>query len=111
MTLKKVELCALCSKHKPKPKYEIVELAKKHKIRIMLLPVAYPELNPIEMVWSQMKDYIKKRNTKYSLTDVEKYADEFFETFENAKWKDCVDHVKKIEDEYLDAADDIQVNM
>ena len=61
MALKKIELCALCSKHKPKLKYEIVELGKKHKVNILFLPVSHPELNPIEMVWSQLKDYVKKK--------------------------------------------------
>ena len=75
----------MCSKHKPKPRYEVVELAKKHKMKILYLPVAHPELNPIEMIWSMMKDYIKKRNVNYSLTDVEKFANEFFDTYDESE--------------------------
>ena len=61
MVLKKVELCFLASKHKPKPVYEISEIAKEFNIKILFLPVGHPELNPIEMVWSQSKGYIKKK--------------------------------------------------
>ena len=52
MTLRKVEISAICNKHKSKPKYEIVELSKKHKVKVLFLLVPHPELNPIEMVWS-----------------------------------------------------------
>jgi len=111
MNLKKVELCALCNKNKPKPRYEVVELAKKSKVKVLFLPVSHPELNPIELVWSQLKDYIKKKNVNYSLKEVEKHAKDFFDTFDEAEWAKCVDHVKRIEEEYLDVADDIPVHM
>ena len=111
MGLTKVELAAICKRNKPKPKYVISEIAAKYKVKILILPVAHPELNPIELVWSQLKQHLKKKNVDYSLTNVEKLAKEFFADFENSKWKKCVDHVKKIEDEYLEIADDLPVAM
>jgi len=109
LKLKQVELAAICKKHEPKPKYEIVEMAKKHNLKILYLPVAHPELNPIEMIWAMLKEEVKKKNTKYSLADVEKFANEFFDTYDESEWKKCIDHVKKIEDEYLEVADEIPV--
>lgn len=111
LTLKRVELATICKNNKPKAKFEISEMADKHKLKILILPVAHPELNPIEMIWSMMKDYIKKKNVNYSLTDVEKFANEFFETFDNAIWMKCVEHVKKVEQEYLDVADEVPFSM
>ena len=72
MTLKRVELAALCKKHKPKKVYEIQVLAAKYNLKVLFLPVGHPELNPVEMVWAGMKDYVKKKNTNFSLTEVEK---------------------------------------
>ena len=109
LELKRVELAALCKKHKPKPQYEISKLAARHKLKILFLPVSHPELNPIEMVWARMKDYIKKRNVNLSLTDVEKYANEFFDSFDANEWVKYIDHVKKVEEKYLSAADDIEI--
>ena len=111
MTLKRVELAAMCSKHKPKPIYKISEMAKKHKIKILFLPVAHPELNPIEMIWAMLKEFLKKKNANKSLSEVEKWANEFFDSFDDVKWKKCIEHVKKIAEQYLEVADDIPVAM
>ena len=110
VALRRVELAALCQKHKPESKYKIAELAARHGLKIMLLPVAHPELNTIELIWSQLKDYVKK-NIDYSLLDVEKYTKEFFDTFDDSKWRKCIDHVKKIEEQYLKVADEIPFDM
>lgn len=32
---------------------------------VVRLPVAHCELNPIEMAWAQVKDYIKANNRRY----------------------------------------------
>ena len=63
------------------------------------------------MIWSMLKNYIKKKNLNFFLTEVEKHANDFFDTFDNAKWAKCVKHVKKIEDEYLQNADDLPLAM
>ena len=66
-------------------------------------------MNSIKLIWSRLKSYIKQINVDYSLTNVEKLAKEFFADFDNSIWKKCVDHVKKIEVEYLEIADDLPV--
>ena len=54
----------------------------------------------------------EEKNVNYSLANVENYANEkFFNSFEEAKWAKCIEHVKKIEEEYLEVADDIPVHM
>lgn len=111
LKLTRVELAALCKKHKPKKVYEVQVLAKKYKIDVLFLPVGYPELNSIEMVWASLKDYVKKKNVDYSLADCEKYSKEFFDSFNDAKWLKYINHVKKVEDHYLRVADDIPVSM
>ena len=111
MSLTRVELACLCKQHRPKKRYEIQDLASKYKCKALLLPVGHPELNPIEMIWAKMKDYIKKKNTNFSLTDDEKYAREFFESFDESEWVKYINHVKKVEEEYLKVADEIPISM
>ena len=40
------------------------------RIKILLLPVAYPELNPIEMFWSNWKQHIATTNMTFRLSRV-----------------------------------------
>ena len=62
MALTRVELANFCKQNKPKPKYMISKIAEKYNVKILFLPVAHPELNPIELVWSMLKKYIKEKN-------------------------------------------------
>ena len=53
-----------------------------------------------------MKDYVKIKMWIIFLSDVKKYANEFFESFDEAKWVTCVKHVMETEDEQLEIADE-----
>lgn len=46
-----------------------------------------------------------KKNTKFSLSEVELLAHKALDSFDMNTWKKYVDHVIKIEDKYLAAAD------
>ena len=111
MALIRVELVGFCKQNILKPKYMISKIAEKYNVKILFLPVAHPELNPIELVWSMLKKYIKEKNVNYSLSEVEKHAHEFFTTYKQSTWQKCVEHVKKIENEYLEIADDLPFSM
>ena len=59
----------------PAPKYKIQKIADtfangEFEINVIFMPVAHPELNPIELVWSSIKRYVSTRNHKYRLSDV-----------------------------------------
>ena len=45
-----VELAFTCKQNAPKPKFVISEVAEKHGVKILFLPVAHPEFKPIELV-------------------------------------------------------------
>ena len=40
------------------------------KIKFLFLPVAHPELNPIEMVWGVTKRKVAEQNVNFNLTEV-----------------------------------------
>ena len=54
--------------------------------------------NPIELIWAQLKGYVRRRNTTSKITDVEKLVHEAIDSIKPEDWKKCVDHVKKQEE-------------
>ena len=65
------------------------------------LPVAHCELNPIEMVWAQVKGYVKDHNKKFTLSEVKRLVDEGFKMVTPEECKKMIKHVQeKIEDHY-----------
>ncbi len=86
----------------PTLKYKIQKVAEKFEsdsfdIRILLLPVAHPELNPIEMVWSRIKIKISQKNFKFSLSSVEEGTRKEIESVTAEDFKKHVTHAMKEE--------------
>ena len=53
--------------HRPAPLYLTDEATNEQGHSILSLPVAHCELNPIQLAWASVKNYIAKRNTRYTL--------------------------------------------
>ena len=58
--LLKAELYALCKSFKPKPEYKIDKITEAVGHSILRTPQYHPELQPIEMCWGVMKNYMAK---------------------------------------------------
>jgi len=43
-------------------------------IRVLILPVAHPRLNPIEIQWADLKNYVRDKNKDFSLGKIEGLA-------------------------------------
>ena len=56
----KAELYALCKSFEPKPEYRIDKIAEAAGHSILRTPQYHPELQPIEMCWGVMKNYMAK---------------------------------------------------
>ena len=52
-----------------------------------------------------------RKKCKLFFDRCKKNANEFFVNFDEGKWANCVEHVKKIEEENLEVVDDIPVHM
>jgi transposase len=69
--LLKCELLDLASLHKPvQPLYAVEELAAAHNVKILRTPPYHCELNPIEMIWAQVKGYVAANNKTFKLEDL-----------------------------------------
>lgn len=106
-SLLKKELLQLAYKEKPKyDKYVIDEEAKRHNKTVLRLPPYHCELNPIELIWAQVKGYVSKRNKTFKLPEVKSLFEEGLNSVTAHDWEKCVEHVKN-EEKKLWKLDDI----
>ncbi|CAF1541003.1 unnamed protein product [Didymodactylos carnosus] len=47
------------------------EVASTYNVEIIQLPVRHCQLNPIELAWAGLKDYVRDKNTRFRIRDVE----------------------------------------
>lgn len=77
--------------------YVVDEMAKGAGIEILRLPPYHCELNPIELIWADIKGYVARKNTSFKMADVKKLLEEGIENITAEKWSNCVQHVVKEE--------------
>ncbi|CAK1583756.1 unnamed protein product [Parnassius mnemosyne] len=76
--------------------YVVDELAKAVGVEVLRLPY-HCELNPIELVWADVKGYVARKNTTFKMADVKKLLQEALGNISAEKWQNCISHVKKEE--------------
>ena len=69
-------------------------------IAILRLPVAHSELNPIELIWANIKNKVAVKNTTFKMCDVKKLVDDAISEVTPKNWKDAVTHTLKVEKEF-----------
>lgn len=74
-------------------KYVIDETARINGIEILRLPPYHCKLNPIELVWAQLKDHVAANNSTFKMSDVKKLFYDAIRLVDADRWKKCCDHV------------------
>ena len=69
-------------------------------IRILRLPIGHSELNPIEMIWAQIKGSVASKNVTFKMKDVKELVNEAISDITAAKWRKCEHYSMKVEDEF-----------
>ena len=75
--------------------FRVDTVAKLHGHTILRLPPYHCELNPIEMIWSQVKGYVAPENRSFKMAEVEKLTACSLQRITAKQWADCVRHVRK----------------
>ena len=100
-------------------KYVVQELADKFShtnfdIKFLFLPVAHPELNPMELVWGVLKRSVATANLNFVLSEVEQLTREKTQAYDQTTFEPFVNHIVQQEREYrrvapiFDQLDDIR---
>ncbi|XP_062532866.1 uncharacterized protein LOC134201642 [Bombyx mori] len=87
--------------------YAVDELAKQFKVEVLRLPPYHCELNPIELVWADIKGHVARNNTTFKFEDMKKLLQEGIQRVSADKWRNCVDHVIKVEDNFYSNIDNM----
>lgn len=100
------QLMAIVQRIKPlHDKYVIDELLKEHGRAILRLPPYHCELNPIELAWSSVKNYVRMNNTTYKLPEVKNLLHEGIDHVSPDMWKNFIRHTKKEEEKFWEVDD------
>lgn len=98
--LRKSELYQLVKLHKPPiPTYEIDSKATELGFKVIRIPPYHCHYNPIEMVWSYLKSFVRERNKTFKLKDVKQLFFEAIDRVTPELWSKYVKHAKKAMDE------------
>ena len=90
--------------------YEVDSMLAESGHTVARLPPYHCDLNPIELIWGDLKGYISRENHTFKAKDVKSLIDESFSQIDSARWLNCCRHVRKIEEEYW-KKDNIQAEM
>lgn len=113
--LLKSELYTLCKSFKPKPEYKIDKIVEAAGHSILRTPQYHPELQPIEMCWGIMKNYM----AKHCDFKLQKFRDNLPLAFSHVTSKTCQKLIAKTvkeenkywyEDSEIDVNQDVDVN-
>lgn len=95
------ELYKLVVLHKPRfVRYLLDETVQREGHNILRLPPYHPDLNVIELIWADVKNFVAKRNVSCKFEEMKALAEQKFLSMGAEDWKNKCEHVKKIENEY-----------
>lgn len=67
---------------------------------VLHLPPYHPDLNPIELVWGDLKGQLARESVGTSLREKEAHLRTLFSRYTPDKWKKVCEHVKEVEMKY-----------
>ncbi|XP_012216994.1 uncharacterized protein [Linepithema humile] len=110
-TMVKAELLQVVALQKNKfDKYVIDEMAKQDNKTVLRLPPYHCELNPIEMVWSMVKEYVKSNTDSFEIQDVKLLVEQGVNRVTSEHWSNFIRHVRN-EEKKMWEIDDIADKM
>ena len=97
----KSELLQLVRMNPQRTIYKTDTVAEAAGHSVLRLPIAHCELNPIELVWAQVKGCAARNNKKFTMAEALKLSHEGNEKVTAENWAACVRHVvDKVEPDF-----------
>jgi len=102
----KAELVEILKKEQPEPIYLLDELAIQKGHQIIRTPPYHPELQPIEICWGVLKNYIA-RHCDFTMENLYKQLDDAFNKVSAETCQKTIKKIRKIEDRFW--TDDLEL--
>ena len=88
------ELWMLCKKYRTDKKSKVIDnIAKKYGHEVIRLPPYHRDLNAIELIWADEKNYVARENREMTLKSVEALFREQRSQITAENCKKCIEHV------------------
>ena len=75
-------------------------MLEEHGHRVLRLPPYHCDLNPIELIWGDLKGRVARENYSFKLKDVKEIVIKGIADIGRERWHSCVEHIKKVEADY-----------
>ncbi len=89
----KCELLEMVRRLRVKEKYAVDEMAAKSGRTVLRLPPYHGELNAIEYVWADIRNYVAKNNKTFSLKENKELLSNGLSRITPGKWREYVQHI------------------
>jgi transposase len=107
---RKADLLNIVKQNFPDKEYIIDQMIIAHGHIPIRLPPYHCHLNPIELVWAQMKKFIGKFNLNNNKEELKQLIKKSFTQITPENWKNYVNHCKEIEKIYWESEGIIESN-
>lgn len=93
----KAELLEIVKRYKAKYEtYVVDEMAQNAGHRVLRLPPYHCDLNPIELVWAQVKGFVANQNKSFKMAEIRDLLTTALIRIDSEKWHRCVQHVEQV---------------
>lgn len=93
----KAELLAIVKRYKSQYEtYVVDQLARAAGHQVLRLPPYHCELNPIELVWAQVKGFVARENKSFKMAEIKDLLATGILNVDAEKWHRCVQHVELV---------------
>ena len=96
----KSDLMKKIKESNPRKAYATDVIAETNGHVVLRTPVAHCELNPIELVWSKVKGYLRVNNTSFKLADLESLVPAAFRSVSQEMWRHFCTHAIRKEEKF-----------
>ncbi|CAF3026156.1 unnamed protein product, partial [Rotaria sp. Silwood2] len=98
----KAELLKLVLKNATPKEFKTNVAAAQFSIEIVFLPYRHSTLNPIELFWNTLKQYVQDNKTTYQSNDVYNLITEYMASVDKKLATSFFAYVKKVEGTFID---------